>query len=139
MGPVKQQRPEDPPLPTEAELAILNVLWAKGAATVREVHEAIDTGSTGYTTVLKTMQIMTAKGLVVRDESEKSHVYKAAVSEEPTQKRIVGDLARRAFKGSAARLAMRALSISPTSREELDEVRAFLDAMEKGDKKGRRK
>lgn len=136
-----------PPLPTDAELAILNVLWAKGAATVREVHAAIDTGDTGYTTVLKTMQIMTAKGLVERDESQRSHVYRALAAEEPTQKRIVRDLAARAFNGSAAQLAMRALSITPASKKELDEVRAYLDALEtadkhadkKADKKGRRK
>jgi predicted transcriptional regulator len=118
-------------LPTDAELAILNVLWAKGSATVREVHEALGAADTGYTTVLKTMQIMTAKGLVERDESQRSHVYRAAVSEEPTQKRILSDLIDRAFNGSAARLAMRALSIAPASKKELDEVRAYLDAIEK--------
>jgi predicted transcriptional regulator len=95
------------------------------------VFEALGNPETGYTTVLKTMQIMTAKQLVQRDESQRSHVYRAAVSEEPTQKRIVGDLIERAFDGSAAQLAMRALSIAPTSRKELDEVRAFLDALER--------
>lgn len=127
-------------LPTEAELAILNILWAKGSATVREVHEALmqatsSEGTTGYTTVLKTMQIMTAKGLVQRDESQRSHIYRAAVNEEPTQKKILSDLIDRAFNGSAARLAMRALSIAPASKKELDEVRAYLDAIEKKSRK----
>jgi predicted transcriptional regulator len=120
-----------PPLPTDAELAILNVLWAKGDATVREVHEALGGEAIGYTTVLKTMQIMTSKGLVTRNESKKTHVYRAVASEEPTQKRMLKDLVDRAFQGSATRLAMRALSVGRATPEEIAEVRAYLDAMEK--------
>jgi predicted transcriptional regulator len=119
------------PLPTDAELAILNVLWAKGSATVREVYEALDKGEIGYTTVLKTMQIMTAKGLIGRDESRKTHVYRAVVREEPTQRRLLSDLVDRAFQGSALRLAMRALSVARASREEIAEIRAYLDEIEK--------
>ncbi len=120
----------DRPLPTDAELAILNVLWRKGAATVREVHDALSGSSeTGYTTVLKTMQIMTEKGLVVRDESQRSHLYRAAVKEESTQKRLVGRLIDRAFSGSSAQLAMRALSAAPASSEELAQLRALIDAL----------
>jgi BlaI family transcriptional regulator, penicillinase repressor len=122
-------------LPTDAELAILNVLWSKGSATVREVHEALGEADTGYTTVLKTMQIMTQKGLVSRDESERSHVYRAAVNQEPTQRRLLRDLIDRAFGGSAPTLAMRALSVAPASKEELAEVRALLDELERGRRK----
>jgi predicted transcriptional regulator len=85
--------------------------------------------------VLKTMQIMTAKGLVERDESQRSHVYRAAINREPTQKRILGDLIERAFQGSASELAMRALSLAPASKKELDEVRAYLDEIEKKSRK----
>ncbi len=121
----------DKPLPTDAELAILNVLWAKGAATVRDVHGALSAlGETGYTTVLKTMQIMTEKGLVLRDESQRSHLYRAAVKAEPTQKRLVGRLIDKAFAGSSAQLAMRALSAAPASREELAQLRALLDELD---------
>ncbi len=120
----------DKPLPTDAELTILTVLWKRQAATVREVHgELSETAQTGYTTVLKTMQIMTEKGLVVRDESARSHLYRPAVKEESTQKRLVGRLIEKAFAGSSVQLAMRALSTSPATREELEEIRAFLDGL----------
>jgi predicted transcriptional regulator len=122
-----------PPLPTDAELAILNVLWAKGPSTVRAVFEELE-ASTGYTTVLKTMQIMTDKGLVRRDESERSHVYRAAVPAEATQQRLVTELIDKAFGGSAAQLMMRALSSRAPSAEELDAVRALLDKAGKGKK-----
>src|SRR3954471_22971423 len=110
----------DKPLPTDAELAILAVLWKRGPATVRDVHDALRASQdTGYTTVLKLLQIMTQKGLVKRDESQRSHVYRAAATADRTQKRLVGDLLDKAFAGSAHDLVMRALSLKPASREEL--------------------
>lgn len=115
--------------PTAAELAILQVLWRRGPSTVREVHEELGAG-TGYTTVLKTMQIMAEKRLVSRDESERSHVYAARVKPAPTEERLVSELMHRAFDGSAARLAMRALSTGKASKEELAEVRRLLDSLE---------
>ncbi|HEU0012574.1 MAG TPA: BlaI/MecI/CopY family transcriptional regulator [Longimicrobium sp.] len=121
----------DLPLPTAAELEILRVLWKRGPSTVRAVHEALgESRGTGYTTVLKLMQIMHAKGLVTRNEAERTHVYAAAVQPDRTEGRLVADLAERAFGGSAARLALRALSEEPCSPEELAEVRRLLDALE---------
>ncbi len=123
------------PRPTDAELAILSVLWERGPSTVRDVHEALSsTQDTGYTTVLKLMQIMTDKRLVVRDESERAHIYEARVSEQKTQTQLLTDLAARAFGGSPARLVMQALSGRKTSSEELSEIRALLDELE-GDSK----
>jgi predicted transcriptional regulator len=117
------------PRPTDAELAILRVLWARGPSTVREVHEALGDGS-GYTTVLKLMQIMTEKGLVVRDESQRAHVYSARATQQKTQRQLVTDLVDRAFGGSPAQLAMQALSSKKTSPEELAELRRLLDSLE---------
>jgi BlaI family penicillinase repressor len=124
------------PLPTDAELAILTVLWRRGPSTVRDVFEALrEDAGTGYTTVLKLLQIMMQKGLVKRDESQRSHVYRAAATEEQTQKRLVGELLDKAFGGSSPQLVMRALSLKPASREELAAIRALLDeADEKGKK-----
>ncbi|MFB1481134.1 BlaI/MecI/CopY family transcriptional regulator [Corallococcus sp. RDP092CA] len=119
-----------PPRPTDAELAILRVLWDQGARTVREVHETLQDGS-GYTTVLKTMQIMTEKGLVTRDESQRAHVYSARLPRESTQQQLVTDLMDRVFGGSPARLALQALSTKKTSPEELAELRQLLDSLEK--------
>jgi predicted transcriptional regulator len=118
------------PRPTDAELAILRVLWERGASTVREVHEVLQDGS-GYTTVLKMMQIMTEKGLVVRDESQRAHVYSARATQEKTQRQLVTDLVERAFGGSPAQLAMQALSTKKTSPEELAELRRLLDSLDK--------
>ncbi|MBZ4334891.1 BlaI/MecI/CopY family transcriptional regulator [Corallococcus interemptor] len=118
------------PRPTDAELAILRVLWDGGARTVREVHETLQDGS-GYTTVLKTMQIMTEKGLVTRDESQRAHVYSARLPRESTQQQLVTDLVDRVFGGSPARLALQALSTKKTSPEELAELRQLLDSLEK--------
>ncbi|RKH62139.1 BlaI/MecI/CopY family transcriptional regulator [Corallococcus aberystwythensis] len=118
------------PRPTDAELAILRVLWDRGARTVREVHEALQDGG-GYTTVLKTMQIMTEKGLVTRDESQRAHVYSARLPRESTQQQLVTDLVDRVFGGSPARLALQALSTKKTSPEELAELRQLLDSLEK--------
>lgn len=117
-------------LPTDAELAILGVLWRQGPATVREVHDALSpTQGTGYTTVLKLMQLMAQKGLVVRDESQRSHVYRAASAEAQTQRRLVGELMDKAFAGSAAQLVMRALSVKRASKGELDEIRQMLEEL----------
>ncbi|WP_044189104.1 BlaI/MecI/CopY family transcriptional regulator [Hyalangium minutum] len=118
------------PRPTDSELAILRVLWSRGASTVREVHEALQDGS-GYTTILKLMQIMTEKGLVVRDESQRAHVYTTRLPQEKTQRQLVTDLVDRAFGGSPAQLAMQALSTKKTSPEELAELRRLLDSLEK--------
>ena len=117
-------------LPTDAEIAILGVLWRRGPSTVREVHDALSpTQGTGYTTVLKLMQLMAQKGLVSRDESQRSHVYRAVSAEAQTQRRLVGDLMDRAFAGSAAQLVMRALSVKRASKGELEEIRHMLDEL----------
>jgi predicted transcriptional regulator len=123
------------PRPTDAELAILRVLWERGPSTVRDVHAALsDTQGTGYTTVLKLLQIMTDKGLVVRDESERAHVYEPRVSEQRTQRQLLADLADRAFGGSPAKLVLQALAGRKTSPRELSEIRDLLDRLE-GEKK----
>jgi predicted transcriptional regulator len=120
------------PRPTDAELEILKVLWRRGPSTVREVFEALsETRGTGYTTVLKLMQIMSDKGLVTRDESERAHRYEAALAEDETQRQLVGDLLRKVFDGSAKRLVVQALSSEAASREELDEIRQMLDELER--------
>lgn len=119
------------PRPTDAELAILNVLWERGPSTVRDVHEALSTSQdTGYTTVLKLMQIMTEKGLVVRDESQRAHVYSARHSEQRTQRQLLADLADRAFGGSPAKLVMQALSGKSATPDELNAIRELLDKLE---------
>lgn len=112
--------------PTDAELAILRVLWDRGASTVRQVAETMDR-PVGYTTVLKLLQIMTEKGLVVRDESERTHVYEAAYTEDQTQRVLVNDLVERAFDGSAAKLVLQALASKKATPEELDEIRRLLN------------
>jgi BlaI family transcriptional regulator, penicillinase repressor len=123
------------PRPTDAELAILRILWRRGPSTVRQVHEDLERRSlTGYTTVLKLLQIMTEKGLVERDESERAHVYMAKLPEEQTLGQLVGDLLDRAFEGSSSRLVMRALESRPATREELSEIRRLLDQMEGEDR-----
>ena len=120
-----------PPRPTDAELSILRVLWRRGPSTVRDVHEElVRENATGYTTILKLLQIMTEKGLVVRDESQRAHVYESAYSEQRTQRQLLTDLAERAFDGSAAKLVMQALSGRKTSAAELDQIRQLLDEME---------
>lgn len=120
------------PLPTEAELAILRVLWDRGACTVREVHERIGRRrGVGYTTVLKLMQIMHAKGLVDRDTGERSHVYVARARKEATQESLVSDLLERAFGGSAAALVQRALEVGKASEDELAEIRRMIEERER--------
>jgi predicted transcriptional regulator len=116
------------PRPTDAELAILRVLWERGPSTVRQVHEALaETRDTGYTTTLKLMQIMSDKGLVKRNESTRTHVYSASAGEEQTQRVLVKDLMDRAFGGSAATLVLRALRADDTSDAELREIRKLID------------
>lgn len=122
-----------PPRPTDAELAILRVLWERGESTVREVQEALDPRRTaGYTTVLKQLQIMTEKGLVQRDETERAHVYRASLAREATETQLVGDLLDRAFGGSASRLVLRALASTPASAEEIAQIRKLLEKAEDG-------
>jgi predicted transcriptional regulator len=116
------------PRPTDAELAVLNVLWDRGPSTVRQVHEVLSgERDLGYTTVLKSLQVMTEKGLVLRDESERSHVYSATLSAAQTQRSLVGDLMERAFGGSAAKLVIQALQAKRASKQELAEIRRLLD------------
>ena len=120
------------PRPTEAELELLRVLWERGPSTVREVHDALrDAKETGYTTTLKILQKMTEKGLVQRDESERSHIYIAAIEAEKTQRQLVRDLLHRAFGGSPARLVLQALSEQRASAEELAEIRRLIDRLQK--------
>jgi predicted transcriptional regulator len=117
------------PKPTEAELELLRILWAIEPATVREIHEALnDEREAGYTTVLKMMQIMTSKGLVVRDEANRAHVYRATISQEDMQSKILKDLSMRLFSGSAAQLAMHALAMEPASASELEEIRILIES-----------
>jgi len=120
-----------PPRPTAGELAILQVLWEEGPSTVRAVHEILNTRrKTGYTTVLKLMQIMAQKGLVTRDESRKTHVYRPCLAEAKTERQLVRDVVERVFGGSAERLVMRALEEKKVSKDELAHIRELLDNME---------
>jgi predicted transcriptional regulator len=130
------------PKPTEAELAILRVLWQRGPSTVRQVHEVIteikktgpDAKKTGYTTVLKFMQIMLEKGLVSRNETPYAHVYTARLPQEQTQRALVADLLDRAFEGSMSGLILQALSSRKATPEELSEIRSILKNYERGAK-----
>ncbi len=117
-------------LPTEAELEILNILWALGPSTVRDVHTA-SSKETGYTTVLKQMQVMVEKGLLERSERFRSHVYEARAAKEQTQQRLARNLMQRAFDGSAKSLVLGALSAQKASAAELAEIRELLDRFEK--------
>jgi BlaI family transcriptional regulator, penicillinase repressor len=119
--------PNTLPRPTESELELLRILWDKQPATVREIFDALNQERpSGYTTVLKLLQIMTAKGLVVRDEANRAHVYRSAISQDAMQSKILKDLSVRLFSGSAAQLALHALAMEPASDTELDEIRALL-------------
>ena len=132
---MSKSRQPKPPKPTDAELSILRVLWQRGPSTVREVWEQLNPKQeTGYTNVLKMMQIMVEKGLVTRDESDRSHVYQAARSEEQTQRQVVGHLVERLFSGSAPKLVMQALATKRATPTELAEIRKLLDEMERGGK-----
>lgn len=119
------------PQPTERELSILQILWDEGPATVRQVNDQMNKlQRTGYTTTLKLMQIMTDKGLLVRDESKFKHIYKPAISQERTQKQLVGDLLEKAFSGSAEKLVLRALSAKKVSAEELKKIKKLITKIE---------
>lgn len=119
------QRPQKP---TASELEILRVLWARGPSTVREVHEALsETKAIGYTSVLKLLQIMTAKGTVRRNKEQRAHVYEACEPAEKTKRQFAGDVLQRVFEGSASQLMMHALAGRRTSREEIEELRRLLD------------
>jgi BlaI family transcriptional regulator, penicillinase repressor len=117
-------------LPTEAELEILNILWADGPSTVRDVHTRSQK-DTGYTTVLKQMQVMAEKGLLERSERFRSHVYEPRIAKEKTQQRLTRNLVQRAFDGSAKNLVLGALSSQKVSPAELAEIRELLDSFEK--------
>ena len=129
---MRPRRHSDATWPTKAELGILQVLWERGPCTVREVHEDLygDDGA-GYTTALKLMQIMHAKGLVERDDSQRAHVYRSAVNKQRAQKRYLTDMVQRLFDGSALQMVLHALGNHPSaSREELKEIRALLNKIE---------
>jgi len=121
------------PIPTDAELSVLRILWKKGPSTVRQLHEALSKErDLGYTTVLKAVQVMLEKGLVHRDDSERSHVYRAAVAEGQTKGQLVSDLMAKAFAGSASELLVHALKAGRTKPAELDAIQRLLDAARKG-------
>lgn len=116
--------------PTTAELTLLNILWQVGPATVREIHDLVsEKQKTGYTTVLKILQIMHEKALVVRDETKRAHVYTATNSETHTQSSLLQDLASKAFGGSTSKLVMRAID-SSTSLDEINDIRQLLNDLE---------
>ena len=116
------------PRPTDAELAILRVLWQLGPSTVRQVHDVLMRDRpTAYTTALKLLQIMTEKGLVRRDESDRTHVYQSRLTEEQTQRQLIRDLMDRAFGGSSSKLVMQALASKRASTDELTEIRRMLE------------
>lgn len=118
--------------PTDSELEILQVLWDRGEATVREVHEELlQSKDCGYTTTLKLMQIMFDKGLVLRDDSSRTHIYKPNISREKTQKQLVDKMVDALFSGSHSQLVMQALGSHTPSREELDEIQQLLDRYKK--------
>jgi predicted transcriptional regulator len=123
------------PKPTEAELAILGVVWQRGPSTVRQVHDSLaESKKTGYTTVLKFMQIMLEKGLLSRDDSPYAHVYSARLPQEQTQRALLTDLLDRAFEGSMSRLILQALSSRKATPEEMSEIRKIVKQYERGAK-----
>jgi len=118
------------PRPTDAELSILRILWDRGPSTVRQVHDELarERPAAAYTTALKLLQIMTEKGLVDRDERDRTHIYRARLSEETTQRQLVRDLLDRAFGGSASKLVLQALATRRASAEELRDIRKAIDS-----------
>jgi predicted transcriptional regulator len=123
------------PIPSNSELEILAILWRKGPQTVRQIHPALRRKrEIGYTTVLKTLQVMAEKGLVTRDETERSHVYRAAVPEKSVKRRLVSDLLDRVFEGSAANLVLQALSTKRASPDDIRRIRKLLNAQTPEDK-----
>ena len=120
-----------PPKPTSAELELLSVLWNRGPSTVREIHDSLSTEKeTGYTTTLKILQKMADKGLVSRDESQRSHVYRAALKAEKTQRQLVHELLEKAFGGAADQLIQHALASRKISKDEINSLRKLLDDLE---------
>ncbi len=118
--------------PTESELEILQILWEKGDSTVRDVHEILEKSKdAGYTTTLKLMQIMHEKGLVSRDTSSKTHIYRALVNQQKTQEQLVSKMIDNVFNGSAARLVMQALGNHSASKDEIDSIKKYLDELSK--------
>lgn len=116
------------PEPTESEVEILQILWQKGSATVREVHEVLETRKdVGYTTTLKLMQIMVEKGIVDRDTSKRIHIYKPLIPQSSVENNLINKLRQKIFRGSASRLVIGALSSEPVSEEELEEIKEFLE------------
>jgi BlaI family penicillinase repressor len=125
---------QPPQKPTASELEILRVLWTRGPSTVREVHDALnEKRAMGYTSVLKFLQIMTAKGTVRRNETQRAHVYEACLPAEQTKRQLAGDMLHRVFEGSASQLMMHALAGGKASREEIDELRRLLNQYESGE------
>lgn len=117
--------------PTESELRILQVLWDKGASSVREVYESLEKTKVGYTAILKLMQIMLEKDMVERDTSARTHIYKAKLNKEDTQEKFLDKMIDSVYNGSTSRLVMQALDNQRTSQKELDEIKAFLKSLEK--------
>ena len=131
----KRKSPETP-RPTDGELAILRVLWGRGPSTVREVHEALSASQdSGYTTILKQLQIMMDKGLVLRDDTQRAHVYASRLGEQRTQRQLLVDLVDRAFGGSSVKLVLQALSGRRATAKERRDIRALLDELEQGEPK----
>ncbi|MFZ0632692.1 MAG: BlaI/MecI/CopY family transcriptional regulator [Acidobacteriaceae bacterium] len=127
-----KRRPDLLPRPTESELELLAVLWEKGPATVRDLHDEIHTRrDIGYTSVLKLLQIMTEKGLVDREESGKAHIYRAAASQQATQNQLLREMSERLFAGSAAQLALHALAMEPVGDRDLEELRNLIEKKRK--------
>ncbi len=125
---------QPPQKPTASELEILRVLWTRGPSTVREVHDALqEKRAMGYTSVLKFLQIMTAKGTVRRNETQRAHVYEACLPAEQTKRQLAGDMLQRVFEGSASQLMMHALAGRKASREEIEELRRLLNQYESGE------
>ena len=123
---------QPPQKPTASELEILRVLWSRGPSTVREVHDSLsEKKDLGYTTVLKLLQIMTAKGTVRRNETQRAHVYESCLPAEQTKRQLAGDMLQRVFEGSASQLMMHALAGQKASTEEIDELRRMLDDYER--------
>ncbi len=129
------RRTHESPRPTAAELGILHVLWTRGPSTVRDVHDTLyrEQGS-GYTNALKLLQVMHAKGLVIRDDAQRAHVYRAALSKERAQRRFLNDLVARVFEGSRAELVLQALGGKRASRDEISAIRALLDRLDEESK-----
>ena len=125
-----------PPKPTDAELAVLRVLWERGPSTVREVHDHMAGARTvGYTTTLKTLQVMTGKGLTAREDHRGQHLYHPVQNEDVTQRRLVKHLLQQAFGGSMSKLVLQALATQPASAEELRQIRRLLDQSGQSDRK----